>query len=199
MDKAQFYRLFNLSPLDSSTHQFRYELVSNKPTRQAAVLIAITERNGQLEILLTRRAAHLKHHAGQVSFPGGKAEPSDESLTFTALREFEEEIGIARNQIELLGCLNPYQTISGFDVLPVIGFLEPPIETNVDPNEVDEVFFVPLSHCLDVQNHLHVDTQIKGQSYQVTFIPYQDHNIWGATAAMLKDFANHIQQTKHLV
>jgi len=194
MNKSEFLNLFKLSPLAESSHQFRYSLVSDRPTRQAAVLIAITERNNQLEILLTKRAKHLKHHAGQISFPGGKAEAHDDNLKVTAVREFEEEVGIKREQLDLLGCMHPYQTISGFDVLPVIAYLHEPITFNIDTNEVDEVFFVPLEHCLDTNNHLHVATQLRGQDYKVTFIPYQDYNIWGATAAMLKDFALHFQQ-----
>ncbi|QOL25156.1 CoA pyrophosphatase [Thalassotalea sp. LPB0316] len=195
MNKSQFMRLFHLSPLSQSSHQFRYELVSNKPIRQAAVLIAITQRNDQLEILLTKRARHLRHHAGQIAFPGGKLEDGDDSLIITAMREFEEEVGIQASQLELLGCLHPYQTISGFEVLPVVAFLPSPYHVEIDRNEVDEVFYVPLSHCLDQTNHLHVATELKGQAYKVTFIPYQHYNIWGATAAMLKDLAHHFNRT----
>ena len=194
MNKATFLQSFKLAPLAASSQQFRYQLISKKPLRSAAVLIAIIEEADGLKVLLTRRAKHLKHHAGQISFPGGKVEEQDANLIETATREFEEEIGISASQLEIVGNLHPYQTISGFEVLPIVAFLNPPLATAFDEGEVDEVFYVPLSHCLDQSNHLHVNTQIKGKSYPVTFIPYQDYNIWGATAAMLKDFANHMSQ-----
>ena len=189
MDKQTFINKFQLQPLMPNSHKFRF----GKPTREAAVLIPIVDVENELHIVLTRRSEQLKHHAGQISFPGGKVEPSDPSLVFTALREAEEEIGLPMSSVQTIGQLEPYHTISGFNVTPIVGMLTELIEFKVDMDEVASVFTVPLSHFLDQENHIKVDTYHHGYLHQIHFMPYQDYNIWGATAAMLADLVRHIK------
>ncbi|MFT4940276.1 MAG: 8-oxo-dGTP pyrophosphatase MutT (NUDIX family) [Paraglaciecola sp.] len=158
----------------------------------AAVLLPIIERENQLTMLFTLRAKNLKHHPGQVSFPGGKQESSDRNLLATALRETREEIGLPEDCVEIIGNLPPYRTVSRFEVLPFIGFITPPINLTLDKNEVDSVFEVPLAHLLDQKNHLIHWVMREGQRYPVYFIPWQLNNIWGATAAFIRTLSNHV-------
>ena len=162
------------------------------PGKPAAVLMPIIEHPQQLTLLFTLRAKHLKHHGGQVSFPGGKQEDSDTDLLATALRETEEEIGIAANGVEVIGNLSRYRTISRYDVLPYIGFVRPPLTLCLDKNEVDSVFEVPLAYLLDQNNHFIHWINRKGRRYPVYFIPWQGNNIWGATAAFVRNLSKHI-------
>ena len=120
----------------------------------AAVLVPIIAHGAGLTVLFTQRTAHLKAHSGQVSFPGGRAEPGDASPEETALRESEEEIGLPRARVEILARLPEYFTRTGFRVTPVVGLVQPPLNLAPDPHEVEAVFEVPLSFLLDVRNHL---------------------------------------------
>lgn len=161
------------------------------PGKPAAVLLPIVKREPQLTMLFTQRAKHLKHHAGQVSFPGGKKENVDQSLLDTALRETDEEIGLHESHIEVIGNLPPYRTVSKFEVVPYIAFVTPPFELKLDDNEVAEVFEVPLDYLLDQQNHLVHWVERKKARHPIYFIPWQDKNIWGATAAFVRHLSNH--------
>ena len=163
-----------------------------KAGRPAAVLLPIIEHDDQLSMLFTVRSKHLKHHAGQVSFPGGKQETSDNSLLATALRETREEIGLPEDCVEVIGNLPRYRTISRYEVLPFIGFITPPLNLILDKNEVDSVFEVPLAHLLDQKNHLIHWVKRKDQQHPVYFIPWQENNIWGATAAFVRTLSNHV-------
>lgn len=154
----------------------------------AAVLIPIVARDDELTVLLTQRTAHLKAHSGQVSFPGGKAEPGDASEEETALRETREEIGLGTERVELLGRLSLYHTRTGFRVTPVVGVVMPPFELEPDAREVEEVFEVPLSFLLDPANHQRHSREFQGRQVPYFAIPYGRHYIWGATAAMLVNF-----------
>jgi 8-oxo-dGTP pyrophosphatase MutT (NUDIX family) len=138
-----------------------------------------------LTVLFTKRTVHLKAHSGQVSFPGGRAEPSDPTPEFTALRESQEEIGLAPEKIEILARLPDYITRTGFQVTPVVGLLTPPLELVPDPREVEDVFEVPLAFLLDPANHLRESREINGRTvgyYEMRFGP---RVIWGATAGMI--------------
>src|SRR6266850_3073361 len=119
----------------------------------AAVLVPIVAHPEGLTVLFTQRTVHLKAHSGQVSFPGGRAEPGDPSIEFTALREAEEEIGLPARRVEVLARLPEYFTRTGFRVTPVVGLIQPPLELVPDAREVDEVFEVPLDFILDPANH----------------------------------------------
>ena len=150
----------------------------------AAVLIPVV-LHGELTVLFTQRTAHLKSHAGQVSFPGGRAEPGDASAEYTALREAEEEIGLPRERVEVLGRLPDYRTRTGFRVTPVIGVVAPPLELAPDPREVESVFEVPLEFLLDERNRERRTREFQGLQVGYYVYQYEGHMIWGATAGML--------------
>ncbi|MGB1198510.1 MAG: CoA pyrophosphatase [Thalassotalea sp.] len=168
-------------------------LINAKTLMHAAVLIPIIENNNQLEVILTKRASHLKHHGGQISFPGGKVEKSDRNNIATALRETHEEIGIASENITIVGTLPEHYTLTGFHITPVLAFIEPQSQYQLDKNEVAEVFHVPLSHFLNTQNHIALSIYHNLSSHPVYFIPYKHYNIWGATASILKKLAEQLQ------
>lgn len=161
-----------------------------EPGKPAAVLCPIVEREGTLNLLFTQRSSHLKHHAGQVSFPGGKQEPTDGDLMQTALRETEEEIGLSRVLIDVVGSLPRFRTVSRFDVTPYVGFVSSPFELTLDKNEVESVFEVPLAHAINPENHHAHWVERKGERHPVYFIPWGEHNIWGATAAFVRNLSN---------
>jgi len=154
-------------------------------TTAAAVLIPVIAQALGLTVLFTQRTQHLKSHSGQVSFPGGRAEPGDASAEFTALREAQEEIGLALERVEILGRLPEYHTRTGFRVTPVIGLIQPPLELTPDPREVESVFEVPLSFLLDPANRQRRTRELQGRSVGFYVFEYQGHMIWGATAGML--------------
>jgi 8-oxo-dGTP pyrophosphatase MutT (NUDIX family) len=152
--------------------------------KAAAVLVPIVRRD-HLMVLFTKRTTHLKAHAGQVSFPGGRAEPGDASPEFTALREAQEEIGLAPERVEVLGRLPDYHTRTGYLVAPIIGLVAPPLELVPDPREVDEIFEVPLAFLLDPANHRRQTRVLNGRTVGYYEMPYGDYYIWGATAGMI--------------
>jgi 8-oxo-dGTP pyrophosphatase MutT (NUDIX family) len=151
----------------------------------AAVLVPIIVHPEELTVLFTRRTVHLKAHSGQVSFPGGRAEPSDANPQHTALREAEEEIGLPARRVEVLASLPEYFTRTGFRVTPVVGLVQPPLELVPDSREVDEVFEVPLGFILDPANHQRGTREINGRTAHFYFIEHNGRTIWGATAGML--------------
>jgi 8-oxo-dGTP pyrophosphatase MutT (NUDIX family) len=154
----------------------------------AAVLVPIVEHESGLTVLFTQRATHLKNHAGQISFPGGRVEPSDLNPLEAALRETEEEIGLGREHITFVGYLEPQLVLSGYWVTPVVGFVRPGFELRLDTREVDSAFEVPLLHILNEANHRSRERKLGEVSVRVYDIPYKNHNIWGATAGMLMSF-----------
>jgi 8-oxo-dGTP pyrophosphatase MutT (NUDIX family) len=151
----------------------------------AAVLVPVIAHPGDLTVLFTQRTTHLKSHAGQVSFPGGRAEPGDASAEFTALREAGEEIGLAAERVEVLARLPDYRTRTGFRVTPVVGLVTPPLELAPDPREVESVFEVPLAFLLDPRNRQRRTRRFQGQEVGYYVFEYQERVIWGATAGML--------------
>jgi 8-oxo-dGTP pyrophosphatase MutT (NUDIX family) len=163
-----------------------------KPSRitPAAVLVPLVERPEGVTVLLTQRTAHLNSHAGQVSFPGGKTESYDENAEDTALRETEEEIGLPREHVELIGRLGTRTTGSGFHVTPVVGLIRPPVEFRPDPGEVETIFEVPLPFVLDPANHKIEIRIIEGLERQFYVMPYDNFYIWGLTARLLVALRN---------
>ena len=151
----------------------------------AAVLVPVIVRDSGLTMLLTQRTAHLRDHAGQVSFPGGRCEASDASPEATALREAEEEVGLAASQIEILGRLPEYRTGTGFVITPVVGLVTPPLNLKLDDFEVAEVFEPPLEFLLDSANHQRQSIEVRGTRHEYWAMPWQGYFIWGATAGML--------------
>lgn len=160
--------------------------------RPAAVLVPMMRHEHGLTVLLTRRTAHLHNHAGQISFPGGRAEPDDPSLEVTALREAEEEIGLQPDRVEVLGRLHEYVTVTGYRVTPVVGLVDVPFEPQLDAFEVAEVFEVPLTFFLDPRNHQRNSVIWEGNDRQYYAMPYGRHYIWGATAGMLMNLYQHL-------
>ncbi|HEY0832762.1 MAG TPA: CoA pyrophosphatase [Azospirillum sp.] len=156
-----------------------------KSLREAAVLVPLVDRAEGLTVIFTQRTAHLSAHAGQISFPGGRREAYDAAPEDTALRETEEEIGLPRDRIELLGQLDTYVTRTGFRVTPVVGLVRPPFELDPDPTEVQEVFEVPLSFILDPANPQRHSREFLGRERYFYAFPYEHRYIWGATAGML--------------
>ena len=153
--------------------------------RPAAVLIPLVERASGLTMLLTQRTDHLTHHAGQIAFPGGRAEPHDASPVETALRETREEIGIDPSLIEVVGQLENYETGTGFRVTPVVGFVQTGFTLALDPQEVVDTFEVPLDFLMNPANHQLHQRDWQGAKRQFYAMPYGERYIWGATAGMI--------------
>lgn len=166
--------------------------------KPAAVLVPVvarvTENVSSPTILLTRRAAHLKDHSGQVSFPGGRVQADDASPEATALREAREEIGLDAGRVELLGRMPEYLTRTGFRITPVVAIVLPPFELQRDANEVEEIFEVPLAFLLDPANRQRQSREWQGELRWFYAMPYQQHFIWGATAGMLVNLSNQLGQ-----
>jgi 8-oxo-dGTP pyrophosphatase MutT (NUDIX family) len=156
--------------------------------KAASVLVPIVAHHHEFTVLLTQRTPHLRSHSGQISFPGGRAEPGDDSPQHTALRETEEEIGLGADRIELIGTLPEYRTPTGYRITPVVGLLHPPLELRPDAREVEEVFEVPLAFLLDPRNHQRHSREHEGKTRWVYAIPFGERYIWGATAGMLVSF-----------
>jgi 8-oxo-dGTP pyrophosphatase MutT (NUDIX family) len=192
MNKDEFLYRFHLKQLTQSSHNYQHP----SALKSAAVLIGLIdskESDSGLQVLLTKRSSQLKHHPSQVSFPGGKTEPEDDSLISTALRETHEEIGLLPKSIKVIGQLPNYEIISGYQVTPIVALIEDNQEFLQDENEVAEIFQVPLHHFLENNNHFSVKAFRNGHHHNVHFFPYKHYNIWGATAAMLKDLVEHIK------
>jgi len=151
----------------------------------AAVLVPLVDRGGAIKVLFTQRTAHLSDHAGQISFPGGRVEAADAGREETALRETEEEIGLPRARIALIGRLPDYEIPSGFRITPVVGWIEPPFDLRPDPFEVAEIFEAPLGYFLDPGNYQRRQYHFRGRHRHYMAIPYEGRYIWGATAGML--------------
>lgn len=166
------------------------------PLRPAAVLVALVEHAGGPQVLLTRRTEALRHHAGQVAFPGGRIEPDDTDPVAAALREAREEVGLCDSLSSPLGYLDPFVTITGFHVFPVVATVRAGFVPTPDPSEVAEAFEVPLQFLLDPANvHSH-EIDFQGRSRRVLEFRYGGHRIWGATAAMLVNFRQRLEQLR---
>lgn len=163
--------------------------------KPAAVLVPIINRPSGPTVLLTQRTAHLKQHAGQVSFPGGRVEPDDDHDVDTALRETEEEIGLDRRHVTLLGRLSMYETSTAYGVTPVVGWVEPPFDLKADPFEVADIFETPLAFILERRNHVKESVVRDGVRRSYYVMPYQGRRIWGATAGMLVNLTDMLETT----
>lgn len=151
----------------------------------AAVLVPLVDHSAGMTVLLTQRTRHLRDHAGQVSFPGGRVEAHDADPVATALRETWEEVGLAPTQVEVVGELEPYATITGFLVHPVVGIVTPGFIPVPDPFEVEAVFEVPLQHVLKPDHYRREQRSHRGELREYFVLDHPDFHIWGATAAIL--------------
>lgn len=164
-------------------------LMQRTPPTPAAVLMPIVMRGDCPTLLLTQRTAHLNDHAGQVSLPGGRVDAADRSPIETALRETEEEVGLGRTHVEILGTLPDYMTGTGFRVTPVVSLVRPPFDLLADPFEVAEIFEVPMAFLMNGANHQRRTFDLPNALGRRTFyaMPYERFFIWGATAGMLRN------------
>ncbi len=180
---------FAAPPAHWEPERFEEPLTRQRVLTPAAVLIPLIERASGPHILLTQRTAHLTNHAGQISFPGGRAETWDASPVETALRETEEEIGLHRRHIDVIGTLPDYLTATGYRVTPVVGLVLPPFELTPDPNEVAEMFEVPLEFLMNGMHHRRLSFDLPEGAGRRSFyaMPYERFFIWGATAGMLRN------------
>jgi 8-oxo-dGTP pyrophosphatase MutT (NUDIX family) len=190
MTKKEFLQRFHLSSLKTSSYNNVEQ--AKFSVKNAAVLVPLIEKDDELFVLLTLRASHLSNHADQISFPGGKVDAADKNDIDTALREANEEIGLPYGSAQILGKLHYYHTNSGFKVTPIIATLAIDVNYQANRSEVAEIFQVPLKHFLNLKNHHTIMATYQGHPQQVTFIPYQHYNIWGVTAAILRDLAMHL-------
>lgn len=180
---------FSQPPAWVAEHTDEHLLTSVTAFKLASVLVPLVMRDTGMSLVLTQRAAHLSDHAGQISFPGGRFEESDGSPVETALREAQEEIGLDRRHVDVLGSLPRYRTGTGYEVTPVVALLQPPFELVSDPFEVASIFEVPLAFLMDAKNHQRRSLELPNGAGLRTFyaMSYQEHFIWGATAGMLRN------------
>ena len=155
--------------------------------RPASVLVPLVCRESGITVLLTQRTEDMPSHAGQIAFPGGRRQVEDVDATATALRETEEEVGLTRDFIDVIGALDLYRTGTGYQITPIVGIVTPGFTMRADPREVADVFEVPLAHFLDERNH-RIDSRVwQGRERRYYAMPYGERYIWGATAGMLKN------------
>ncbi len=181
---------FDLNPAFAPT------LGSNANLRPASVLIPVVNRLGMAQIILTRRAQDLTHHAGQVSFPGGKQDEGDATALDAALREADEEIGLRRDQVSILGAMQAHRTVTSFVVSPFVGLVDANFVARPDPSEVAEVFEVPLDFLLQAENFQIHSRLWRDQRRQFYVIPYGPHYVWGATARILRALAELVESVQ---
>lgn len=162
--------------------------------KPAGVLIPVRRHDSGLAVLLTQRSADLKHHAGQVSFPGGRMEDDDADIEATALRETREEIGIAEDDVAIIGYLETMPTVTGYAVTPIVGLVDGFADLTIDRTEVEYAFEVPLAFLLDPANHRLVKREWQGLSFSMIEFHFEGQRIWGATAQMLMRFINIIKK-----
>ncbi len=163
-----------------------------KQVRDAAVLIGVVDRGAEASVLLTQRTAHLRSHAGQIAFPGGKIDEEDDGPVGAALREAHEEVGLEPDLVEILGDLGDYYTGSGYRVVPVLATVKPSLILSPNPAEVDEVFEVPLSFLMDPGNHQKKSGEFRGKTRYYYAMPFEQRNIWGVTAGILRVLYNRV-------
>ena len=158
--------------------------------RPAGVLVPVIERAGTLHLILTKRASHLKHHPGQIAFPGGKVDEGDADVAAAALREADEEIGLRPENVEILGFLPSHETVTSFTMTPVLGRIRAEFTPIPEPGEVEEVFSVPLAHVTDLAKFTVESRLWRGQRRQYYTVPFGPYYIWGATARILRGLAD---------
>jgi 8-oxo-dGTP pyrophosphatase MutT (NUDIX family) len=169
-------------------------LPKNRKLRPAGVLVGISPVSGRVEVILTKRSSRLKHHPGQIAFPGGKVDATDATPVDAALREANEEIGLPLGAVEVLGSLPPHETVTGFSVTPVLGLIHEAFAPVPEMGEVEEVFSAPLAHVLDSTNFLVESRFWRGNLRHYYVVPWGPYYIWGATARILRGLADRMAE-----
>ena len=170
------------------------QLPPNRKLRPAGVLIPIIAHPNGPRVILTKRSSALKHHPGQIAFPGGKVDESDAGVVAAALREAHEEIGLPPNVVRVIGELPNHETVTGFQVTPVVAIVEQAFDVRPEPGEVAEVFAVPLAHVADPANFVVQGRRWRGQRRYYYTVPYGPYYIWGASARMLRSLADRMSK-----
>jgi 8-oxo-dGTP pyrophosphatase MutT (NUDIX family) len=181
------FETFGVRSSSRGDHDLNPGMVPVTVLREAAVLVPIVERPEGLTMMLTQRTDHLDHHPGQISFPGGHIEDDDASPEDAALREAEEEVGLERTHVEIIGRLDQYVTRTGFSITPIVGLIDPSHSVSADEFEVADIFEVPLAFLLDANNHRRDSRIYKGTKREFYAMPFGDYYIWGATAGMIRN------------
>jgi len=190
----QFLEALNRPGTESSDFDLNpnVQLPENRTLRPAAVLVPVQLLGSELRLILTKRASGLKHHPGQIAFPGGKVDATDAGAEAAALREAEEEIALSRQHVEVLGTLPCHETVTGFSVLPVLGLIRDEFLPRPEPGEVEEVFSVPLDHVTNPDRYSVQSRYWRGQRRYYYTVPFGPYYIWGATARILRGLAERL-------
>lgn len=188
---AQLTRALSLDSPGSSDFDLNPDvtLPEGRRLRQAAVLIAVLIAGGRPTVILTKRSSRLKHHPGQIAFPGGKVDEGDRGSVAAALREAEEEVALPRAGVEVLGTLPPHETVTGYSVTPVLGLVRNTFDPVPEAGEVAEIFQVPLAHVADPGRFVVESRQWQGRRRHYYAVPWGPYYIWGATARILRGLA----------
>ena len=181
-------------PVSRGDHDLNPGLEPRRPLVPAAVLVPLVEHEDGLTVLLTLRTLHRQDHAGQISFPGGRLEPGDADAPAAALREAWEEVGLRPERVRVISRLDTYLTRTGYQVTPVVGLVSPPLALSLDPHEVAEAFEVPLDFLVDPANHRRHSRVYEGVERHFWAMPFENRYIWGATAGMLVNLAELLQE-----
>lgn len=190
-DLAKRLRAALAAPAAEAPLQGDHPELRAHPSKEAAVLIAVTDR-AEPGVILTLRREHLRTHAGQIAFPGGRVEPDEESIA-AALRESQEEILLGPEQVELVGTIEPYRTITGYLVTPVLGVIPPDLPLEPHEHEVADLFEAPLAYVLDPANQHRASALFQGSQRHYYEIVWNERRIWGATAAMIVNLSRRLQ------
>ena len=172
------------------------QLSPDRTLRSAAVLIPVIDRPASAGVILTKRSSALKHHPGQIAFPGGKVDEADDGAVGAALREAREEVGLDRRHVDVLGTLPPHETVTGFQVTPVLAVVTPDFKARPEPGEVAEAFEAPLDHVMNPARFLIESRRWRGERRLYFVVPWGPYYIWGATARILRALADRMSNVE---